>query len=83
MQCEEKDHLSESCMAASIEFEAVTQEVEAATGFRFDFRARSISWAAPHTLKNWPTEFARFAGARSEHLKASSALSLHLSMHRC
>jgi hypothetical protein len=83
MQCEEKEHLRESCITASTEFDAMTQELKAATGFLVDFRARNISWAMPRTLKNWPAEFSRFAEARRKHLDASSALSLHLSIHRC
>ena len=83
MQCQEKEHLRESCIAASTEFDTVTQEVKAATGFLVDFRARNITWAAPQTLKNRPAEFSRFAEARRKHLDASSALSRHLSNHRC
>jgi hypothetical protein len=83
MLCEEKEHLSESCIAASAEFDAVAQELKAATGFLVDFRARNISWTVPRTLKHRPAEFSRFAEGRRKHLDASSALSLHLSNHRC
>jgi len=83
MQCEEKEHLRENCSAASFEFDAVVQGVEAATGFLIDFRSRGIRLAPPQTLRNWPSEFLRFAEARRKHLNASLALSRHLSMHRC
>jgi hypothetical protein len=83
MQCGEEENLRDRCIAASNEFEAVVQEVKAATGFLFDFRTKKISWAMPQMKKNWPSEFSKFAEARRRHLNASSALSLHLSKHRC
>jgi hypothetical protein len=83
MQCEEKERLRESCIAASTEFDVVVQAVKSATGFLFDFRSKNITWASPQTLKNWPSEFSKLTEARRKHLNASSALSLHLTQHRC
>lgn len=83
MQCDEKESLRDRCIAASAEFEAVAQEVKAATGFLFDFRTRNISWTAPQMLKSWPAEFSKVTEARRRQLNASSALDLHLSKHRC
>jgi hypothetical protein len=73
-------------MAASAEFERATEDVKASTGVLIDMRARTIT---DHRSGQRPTVQESVAGAitYSEVLRkyhsASSALSRHLSTHRC
>jgi len=75
MVCLEKKKLQDRCTAAWNEFEAESPQSVA------HFNVRTIGWVrdAIGTLSLSPTGLR----LRWEHLKASQALSMHFSGHRC
>jgi hypothetical protein len=86
MICAEKKELQDQCMAASTDFERATQDVKASTGVLVDMRARTIT---DHRSGQRPTvqesfaEAIRYSEVLRKYHSASSALSRHLSTHRC
>ena len=84
MTCAEKKELQDQCTAACDEFEKATRDVNSSTGILLDLRAKKISLTKPLNVKDWRFEFTKlFAEARWRHLRASTALSRHLSEHTC
>jgi hypothetical protein len=84
MICAEKKELQDHCTAACNELEAATQQLRSATGVWIDWRTKSFHRDWPKTGRIEKTsEFARQAEALRKYQTASSALSRHLSTHRC
>ena len=83
MNCPEKEDLQRNCRDACNEFEAATQQLKA-TGISLDYRSKTVTWKPMSIPAQDRTEFfSAFPLAYGNYLKASSALSKHLSKHRC
>jgi hypothetical protein len=71
------------CMNACNELEAATEQLKAA-GMALDYRNKTVIWKpTPIPLQDRTGFLSSFPVAYENHLKASSALSKHLSKHRC
>ena len=81
MRCSEKEDLQQRCTAAYEIFEVAAEQLKAA-GIWVDLRSKTLTYR-PTPIKDCATQFSAFSTARWEHLKSSSALSKHLSKHRC
>jgi hypothetical protein len=83
MKCPEKEDLQQNCINACNEFEAATEQLKA-TGMSLDYRSRTVTWKPmPSPIQDRTGFFSAFPGAYGNYLKASAALSKHLSKHRC
>jgi hypothetical protein len=83
MNCPEKEDLQRKCINACNDFEAATEQLKA-TGMSFNYRSKTVVWkSTPISLKDRTEFFSAFPVAYGSYLKASSALSRHLSKHRC
>ena len=83
MICPDKEYLQQRCMNACNDFEAATEQLKA-TGISLDYRSKMVIWKpVPIPLKDRTEFFSAFPVAYGNYLKASSALSRHLSKHRC
>jgi hypothetical protein len=83
MKCPEKEDLQLKCVNACNDFEAATEQLKA-TGMSFDYRSKTAIWKpTPIPIQDQTGFFSAFPVAYGNYLKASSALSKHLSTHRC
>jgi hypothetical protein len=86
MTCAEKKELQDQCMAASEELERATEHMKVATGVLIDLRARTITdhrSGQQLTAQDRIAEATRYTEVLRNYQTASSALSRHLSEHRC
>ena len=83
MNCPEKEDLQRKCINACHDFEAATEQLKA-TGMSFDYRSKTVVWKpTPIPIQDRTEFFSAFPVAYGNYPKASSALSRHLSKHRC
>jgi hypothetical protein len=83
MNCPEKEDLQRVCMNACNDFEAATEQLKA-TGMSLNYRSKTITWkGTPIGSEDRTRLFSAFPVAYENYLKASLALSKHLSKHRC
>jgi hypothetical protein len=86
MTCAEKKDLQDRCMAASDELERATEHLKTQTGVLIDLRARAIvdkRSGQRLTAQEGIAEATRYTQVLRNYQTASSALSRHLSEHRC